>query len=48
MSTESVRELEERIAELKLRIPPHSAPPQMLEELAELEEQLRKAKEAEK
>ncbi len=48
MSTESVAELESKIAELKRRIPPHSIPPAMLQELEELEEQLDKAKDAEK
>jgi len=48
MSTETIRELEEKIAELKRRIPPHSIPPAMLQELEELEEQLDKAKEADK
>ena len=46
MSTQSVRELEEKIAELKRRIPPHSVPPAMLQHLEELEEQLREAREA--
>ncbi|RLC71413.1 MAG: histidine kinase [Chloroflexi bacterium] len=45
MSAERVRELEEKIAEFKRRIPPHSVPPAMLQELEELEEQLEKAKE---
>ena len=48
MSTQSVRELEERIAALKRRIPPHSVPPGMLQEIEELEEELEKAREAEK
>jgi hypothetical protein len=48
MNTQRVMELETRIAELKRRIPPHSIPPAMLQELEELEEQLDKAKEAEK
>ena len=48
MSTQRVEELETKIAELKRRIPPHSIPPAMLQELEELEEQLDKAKEAEK
>ena len=48
MSAESVRELEEKIAELKRRMPPHSVPPAMLQKLEELEEELDKAKEAEK
>ena len=46
LSTQSVRELEERIAELKRRIPPHSVPPAMLQELEELEDQLEQAREA--
>ena len=46
MSSGRVRELEEKIAELKRRIPPHSIPPAMLQELEELEEQLDKAREA--
>ncbi len=45
MSTESIKELEEKIAELGRRIPPHSVPPKMLQELEELEEQLERARE---
>jgi len=48
MSATRIRELEERIAELKRRIPPHSVPPAMFQELEELEEELEKAREAEK
>jgi hypothetical protein len=48
MSLARISELEERIAELKRRIPPHSIPPAMLQELEELEEELEKAREAEK
>jgi len=48
MNTQRVMELETRIAELKRRIPPHSIPPAMLQELEELEEQLDKAKEADR
>lgn len=48
MSAENVREIEEKIAELERRIPPHSVPPAMLEELDELEEKLEKARQAEK
>jgi len=48
MSTQSVREFEEKIVELKRRIPPHSVPPAMLQKLEELEEELGKAREAEK
>jgi hypothetical protein len=44
MSSEEIRDLEERIAELRKRIPPHSVPPAMLQELDELEEQLEKAR----
>jgi len=44
MSTESIRELEEKIAELRSRLPAHSIPPAMLQELEDLEEQLEKAK----
>jgi len=44
MSTQSVKALEEKIAELKRRIPPHSVPPSMLEELEELQEQLERAR----
>jgi hypothetical protein len=48
MGTERVIELELKIADLKRRIPPHSIPPAMLQELEELEEELEKAREAEK
>jgi hypothetical protein len=44
MSTQSVTELERKMAEFKLRMPPHSILPAMLLELEELE----KAREAEK
>lgn len=44
MDTENIEELEGRIAELKRRIPPHSVPPAMLEELEELEDLLEKAR----
>ena len=39
-STVDVEDLEARIAEIRRRIPPHSAKPAMLEELYELEELL--------
>ena len=48
MHAESVKELEEKIAELKRRIPPHSVPPAMLQELEKLEEQLEKTREVKK
>ena len=44
MDTDRIRELEEKIAELKARIPAHSVPPSMWQELEELEEELEKAK----
>ena len=45
MKNESdIEEIEKRIAELKNRIPPHSVPPRMLEELEELEEELDRLK----
>ena len=47
MTSERVKELEEQIADLKRRWPPHSVPPQMFEQLDELEEALREAKKAE-
>lgn len=45
MNSQIIKELEEKIAEVKRRIPPHSVLPSMLEELEELEEQLERAKE---
>ncbi len=41
---ENVEHLEARIAEMRQRIPPHSAKPAMLEELYELEERLDQAR----
>ena len=37
-------ELEERIADLKARLPKHSVPPAMIIELEELEEALKRAR----
>ena len=48
MSTERIRDLEQKIAEIKRRIPPHSVPPSMLWELEELEQELERAREVEK
>jgi len=48
MSSQRITALESRIEELRRRIPHHSIPPAMLQELEELEEQLEIAKEAEK
>lgn len=45
MDAEKVREIEEKIADLKARWPAHSVRPSMWMELEELEEQLRQAKE---
>lgn len=49
MTSERVKQLEEMIADLKSRWPqpPHSVPPQMLEQLDELEEALKHARKAE-
>jgi len=44
MSTDRIREIEKKLAELKERIPVHSAPPSMLLQLEELEDELEKAK----
>ena len=47
MDSEQRKDLEDRIAELKRRLPRHSVPPAMLMELEELEEQLQRLVEAE-
>jgi len=44
MSTDKVRELEEKIADLKARWPAHSVPPSMWQDLEELEDELEEAK----
>jgi hypothetical protein len=48
MTSERVKELEGKIADLKGRWPrpPHLVPPQMLEQLEELEDELKAAKKA--
>jgi hypothetical protein len=43
MATDRVREIEQKIAELKARWPAHSAPPRLWEELEELESELKEA-----
>jgi len=48
MSTDKIKELEEKIADLKARWPAHSVHPSMVQELEELEDELEKAREAEK
>jgi len=47
MSEDKVREIEDKIADLKARWPAHTVPPSMWQQLEELEEQLEKAKRAE-
>jgi hypothetical protein len=44
MSSDRIKELEEKIADLKARWPAHSVPPNMWQELEELEDELEKAK----
>ncbi len=46
MNSDRVREIEEKIAELKARWPAHSVPIKMWQELEELEDALEKAKKA--
>ena len=48
MSTDRIKEIEDRIADLKARWPAHSVPPSMWQQLEELEDELEKAREAEK
>jgi len=48
MSSDKVKEIEEKIADLKARWPAHSVPPSMWQQLEELEDELEKAKEAKK
>ena len=45
MSTDKIKEIEEKIAELKARWPAHSVPVSMWQQLEELEEELEKVKE---
>ncbi len=45
MDAAKVKELEEKLADLKARWPAHSVKPSMWQELEELEEELKKAKE---
>ena len=47
MSEDKVREIEEKIADLKARWPAHSVPPSMWQQLEGLEDELEKAKGAE-
>ena len=45
MSPDKIKEIEEKIAELKARWPAHSVPVSMWQQLEELEEELEKVKE---
>ena len=47
MDKEKVREIEEKIADLKARWPAHSVPPSMWQQLEELENELEKAQKSE-
>jgi len=47
MNSDRIKEIEDKIADLKARWPAHSVPPSMWQELEELEGELEKAKEAE-
>jgi len=44
MGVDRIKELEEKLADLKARWPAHSVPPSMWQELEELEEELEKIK----
>ena len=44
MADDIIKELEIKIADLKSRLPAHSVPPSMWQELEELEEELEKAR----
>jgi hypothetical protein len=48
VSKDKIREIEDKIADLKASWPAHSVPPSMWQQLEELENELEKAKEAEK
>jgi hypothetical protein len=47
MSEDKVREIEDKIADLKARWPAHSVPPSMWQQLEELEDEMEEAKKAE-
>ncbi len=47
MSTDRIKEIEQKIAELKARLPEHSAPVSMLLQLEELEDDLEAARKGE-
>lgn len=47
MNTDKVKEIEDKIADLKARWPAHSVPPLMWQQLEDLEEELEKAQKSE-
>ena len=47
MSEDKIREIEDKIADLKARWPAHSVPPSMWQRLEELEAELEEAKRSE-
>ena len=47
MNTDKIREIEDKIADLKARWPAHSVPPSMWQQLEELEAELEEAKRVE-
>jgi hypothetical protein len=48
MNTDKIREIEEKIADLKTPWPAHSVPPSMWQQFRPLEDELKKARGAEK
>ena len=47
MSKEKIKEIEEKIADLKARWPAHSVPPSMWQQLEELEDELEQVRKGE-
>jgi len=47
MSTDKIKEIEDKIADLKARWPAHSVPPSMWQQLEQLEGELEEAKRTE-
>ena len=47
MATDKIREIEDKIADLKARWPAHSVPPSMWQQLEELEDELEEAERVE-
>jgi hypothetical protein len=47
VKTDKVKEIEDKIADLKARWPAHSVPPRMWQQLEELEDELQELKRAE-